>query len=192
MDRPPTLWTGPVSLRPTFVVWPRQRALRLGDSAVTEGAFPARWPYRVWSSRPGESLLSLTRSLPVPSHRDIAKNALLRWRVFIYWTLLGVFDALVFFFGAYFMFENTTVTSNGQVSVEPRHAGRAVGGSRTGAGRGGLRGLVRGLRPAKCLEATAPLHLLDVPPGAPGPWLSATTVLLFRSVAQVWLISCGN
>ncbi|GAB5566488.1 phospholipid-transporting ATPase IG isoform X6 [Prionailurus iriomotensis] len=47
-------------------------------------------------------------------YRDIAKNALLRWRVFIYWTFLGVFDALVFFFGAYFMFENTTVTSNGQ------------------------------------------------------------------------------
>uniref|UniRef100_A0A8C0X0K6 Phospholipid-transporting ATPase n=1 Tax=Castor canadensis TaxID=51338 RepID=A0A8C0X0K6_CASCN len=48
-------------------------------------------------------------------YRDIAKNALLRWRVFIYWTFLGVFDALVFFFGAYFMFENTTVTSNGQM-----------------------------------------------------------------------------
>lgn len=50
--------------------------------------------------------------------RDIAKNALLRWRLFIYWTFLGVFDALVFFFGAYFMFENTTVTINGQVSTE--------------------------------------------------------------------------
>ncbi|PNI38204.1 ATP11A isoform 4 [Pan troglodytes] len=47
-------------------------------------------------------------------YRDVAKNALLRWRVFIYWTLLGLFDALVFFFGAYFVFENTTVTSNGQ------------------------------------------------------------------------------
>lgn len=51
------------------------------------------------------------------SLRDIAKNALLRWRAFIYWTLLGLFNALVFFFGAYFMFENTTVTSNGQVCV---------------------------------------------------------------------------
>ncbi|EDM08859.1 ATPase, class VI, type 11A (predicted), isoform CRA_e, partial [Rattus norvegicus] len=48
-------------------------------------------------------------------YRDIAKNALLRWRLFIYWTFLGVFDALVFFFGAYFMFENTTVTINGQI-----------------------------------------------------------------------------
>ncbi|XP_012908498.1 phospholipid-transporting ATPase IH isoform X3 [Mustela putorius furo] len=54
-------------------------------------------------------------------YRDIAKNALLRWRVFIYWTLLGVFDALVFFFGAYFMFENTTVTSNGQIVTTNTH-----------------------------------------------------------------------
>lgn len=37
--------------------------------------------------------------------------------MFIYWTFLGVFDALVFFFGAYFIFENTTVTVNGQVST---------------------------------------------------------------------------
>ncbi|XP_077872085.1 LOW QUALITY PROTEIN: phospholipid-transporting ATPase IH [Ictidomys tridecemlineatus] len=48
-------------------------------------------------------------------YRDIAKNALLRWRVFTYWTFLGLFDALVFFFGAYFMFENTVVTSGGQM-----------------------------------------------------------------------------
>lgn len=51
------------------------------------------------------------------SHRDVAKNALLRWRAFIYWTFLGVFDALVFFFGAYLLLDNTVVTSNGQVSV---------------------------------------------------------------------------
>uniref|UniRef100_A0A674I0U2 Phospholipid-transporting ATPase n=1 Tax=Terrapene triunguis TaxID=2587831 RepID=A0A674I0U2_9SAUR len=48
-------------------------------------------------------------------YRDITKNALLRWRVFIYWTFLGLFDAVVFFFGAYFLFDNTTVTSNGQM-----------------------------------------------------------------------------
>uniref|UniRef100_A0A8D0MEQ6 Phospholipid-transporting ATPase n=1 Tax=Sus scrofa TaxID=9823 RepID=A0A8D0MEQ6_PIG len=46
-------------------------------------------------------------------YRDIAKNALLRWRVFVYWTLLGLFNALVFFFGAYFVFETTTVSSSG-------------------------------------------------------------------------------
>ncbi|XP_039601826.1 probable phospholipid-transporting ATPase IH isoform X2 [Polypterus senegalus] len=48
-------------------------------------------------------------------YMDISKNCLLRWRTFIYWTFLGVFDALVFFFGAYFLFDNTTLTSNGQM-----------------------------------------------------------------------------
>ncbi|CAH2223476.1 probable phospholipid-transporting ATPase IH isoform X1 [Pelobates cultripes] len=48
-------------------------------------------------------------------YRDIAKNALLRWRLFIYWTFLGLFDAVIFFFGAYFLFDNATVTSNGQM-----------------------------------------------------------------------------
>uniref|UniRef100_A0A7N6AFP0 Phospholipid-transporting ATPase n=1 Tax=Anabas testudineus TaxID=64144 RepID=A0A7N6AFP0_ANATE len=48
-------------------------------------------------------------------YRDIAKNSLLRWPVFLYWTCLGVFDAVTFFFGAYFLFDNTTFTSNGQM-----------------------------------------------------------------------------
>ncbi|XP_035390774.1 probable phospholipid-transporting ATPase IH isoform X6 [Electrophorus electricus] len=48
-------------------------------------------------------------------YRDIAKNSLLQWPVFIYWTFLGVFDAMVFFFGAFFLFDNTTFTSNGQL-----------------------------------------------------------------------------
>ncbi|KAI9547073.1 putative phospholipid-transporting ATPase IH [Dissostichus eleginoides] len=48
-------------------------------------------------------------------YRDIAKNSLLRWPVFLYWTCLGLFDAVIFFFGAYFLFDNTTFTSNGQL-----------------------------------------------------------------------------
>ncbi|XP_023998640.1 phospholipid-transporting ATPase IH-like isoform X3 [Salvelinus sp. IW2-2015] len=48
-------------------------------------------------------------------YRDIAKNSLLRWPIFIYWTCLGVFDAVVFFFGSYFLFNNSTFTSNGQM-----------------------------------------------------------------------------
>uniref|UniRef100_A0AAQ5XAQ3 Phospholipid-transporting ATPase n=1 Tax=Amphiprion ocellaris TaxID=80972 RepID=A0AAQ5XAQ3_AMPOC len=48
-------------------------------------------------------------------YRDIAKNSLLRWPSFIYWTVLGVYDAIVMFFGAYFLFDNTTFTSNGQM-----------------------------------------------------------------------------
>lgn len=50
--------------------------------------------------------------------RDIAKNSLLRWPIFIYWTILGVYDAVVMFFGAYFLFDNTSFTSNGQVAEE--------------------------------------------------------------------------
>ncbi|XP_032361862.1 probable phospholipid-transporting ATPase IH isoform X3 [Etheostoma spectabile] len=48
-------------------------------------------------------------------YRDIAKNSLLRWPIFLYWTILGVYDAIVMFFGAYFLFDNTTFTSNGQL-----------------------------------------------------------------------------
>uniref|UniRef100_A0A7N8YKH8 Phospholipid-transporting ATPase n=1 Tax=Mastacembelus armatus TaxID=205130 RepID=A0A7N8YKH8_9TELE len=48
-------------------------------------------------------------------YKDIAKNSLLRWPTFIYWTVLGVYDAIVMFFGAYFLFDNTTFTSNGQM-----------------------------------------------------------------------------
>ncbi|XP_049325202.1 phospholipid-transporting ATPase IH isoform X1 [Astyanax mexicanus] len=48
-------------------------------------------------------------------YRDIAKNSLLQWPIFVYWTFLGVFDAMVFFFGAFFLFDNTTFTSNGQL-----------------------------------------------------------------------------
>lgn len=78
----------------------------------------------------GPPWVGAPRALTCPhlsSFRDIAKNALLHWRVFIYWTLLGLFDALVFFFGAYFMFENTTVTSNGQVRVGLGCGDRAAG-----------------------------------------------------------------
>uniref|UniRef100_A0A8C6PDV1 Phospholipid-transporting ATPase n=1 Tax=Nothobranchius furzeri TaxID=105023 RepID=A0A8C6PDV1_NOTFU len=48
-------------------------------------------------------------------YKDIAKNCLLRWPIFIYWTVLGVYDAMVMFFGAYFLFDNTSFTSNGQM-----------------------------------------------------------------------------
>ncbi|XP_055018989.1 LOW QUALITY PROTEIN: phospholipid-transporting ATPase IH [Boleophthalmus pectinirostris] len=48
-------------------------------------------------------------------YRDIGKNSLLRWPTFIYWTALGVYEAVVMFFGVYFLFDNTTFTSNGQM-----------------------------------------------------------------------------
>lgn len=69
-------------------------------------------------SSPKSSLSYLRVNLRcLPFLRDIAKNSLLRWPVFLYWTCLGVFDAVIFFFGAYFLFDNTTFTSNGQVSL---------------------------------------------------------------------------
>uniref|UniRef100_A0A8C7ULQ1 Phospholipid-transporting ATPase n=1 Tax=Oncorhynchus mykiss TaxID=8022 RepID=A0A8C7ULQ1_ONCMY len=52
---------------------------------------------------------------PIILFLDVAKNALLRWPVFLYWTCLGLFNACIFFFGAYFLFDNTTFTSNGQM-----------------------------------------------------------------------------
>ncbi|XP_051881908.1 LOW QUALITY PROTEIN: phospholipid-transporting ATPase IH [Pristis pectinata] len=48
-------------------------------------------------------------------YRDIAKNSLLCWKLFLYWTFLGVFDAVAFFFGAYFLFDHSTMTSNGRL-----------------------------------------------------------------------------
>ncbi|XP_038674758.1 probable phospholipid-transporting ATPase IH isoform X2 [Scyliorhinus canicula] len=48
-------------------------------------------------------------------YRDIAKNSLLSWKLFLYWTFLGVFDAVAFFFGAYFLFDSSAMTSNGQM-----------------------------------------------------------------------------
>ncbi|KAA8588782.1 hypothetical protein FQN60_010127 [Etheostoma spectabile] len=48
-------------------------------------------------------------------YRDIAKNAMLRWGPFLYWTLLGVFHGLLFFFGVRYLFSNPALQDNGQV-----------------------------------------------------------------------------
>uniref|UniRef100_A0A8C5QD03 Phospholipid-transporting ATPase n=1 Tax=Leptobrachium leishanense TaxID=445787 RepID=A0A8C5QD03_9ANUR len=45
----------------------------------------------------------------------ISDNAMLQWRPFLYWTLLGAFEGLVFFFGVYFLFQNPALDGNGQV-----------------------------------------------------------------------------
>ncbi|ETE73404.1 putative phospholipid-transporting ATPase IH, partial [Ophiophagus hannah] len=62
----------------------------------------------------GANDVSMILEAHVGIGKDVAKNAHLRWNVFIYWTFLGVFDAVIFFFGAYFLFDNSTMTSNGQ------------------------------------------------------------------------------
>ncbi|XP_075902845.1 phospholipid-transporting ATPase 11C isoform X2 [Nelusetta ayraudi] len=48
-------------------------------------------------------------------YRGIAKNHMLRWGPFLYWTLLGVFHGLIFFFGVRFLFSNPALQDNGQV-----------------------------------------------------------------------------
>ncbi|XP_030620761.1 phospholipid-transporting ATPase 11C [Chanos chanos] len=48
-------------------------------------------------------------------YREVAKNAMLRWGPFLYWTVLGVFQGLLFFFGAWFLFSNPALQDNGQV-----------------------------------------------------------------------------
>nr|XP_057911303.1 phospholipid-transporting ATPase IG isoform X2 [Doryrhamphus excisus] len=50
-----------------------------------------------------------------PLYREIHKNAMLRWRPFLYWTLLGVFHGLVFFFGVQCLFRNSALQDDGQV-----------------------------------------------------------------------------
>lgn len=48
-------------------------------------------------------------------YREIAKNAMLRWRPFLYWTVLGIFQGLMFFFGVRLLFSNPALQDNGQV-----------------------------------------------------------------------------
>ncbi|XP_066437894.1 phospholipid-transporting ATPase IG isoform X2 [Eleutherodactylus coqui] len=45
----------------------------------------------------------------------ISDNAMLQWMPFLYWTALGAFEGLVFFFGVYFLFQNPSLEGNGQV-----------------------------------------------------------------------------
>ncbi|XP_036424984.1 phospholipid-transporting ATPase 11C isoform X3 [Colossoma macropomum] len=48
-------------------------------------------------------------------YREIAKNAMLRWGPFLYWTVLGIFQGLLFFFGVRYLFSNPALQDNGQV-----------------------------------------------------------------------------
>lgn len=52
--------------------------------------------------------------------RKVSDNAMLQWRPFLYWTFLGAFEGLVFFFGAYFLFQNSSLEDNGKVTPPPK------------------------------------------------------------------------
>ncbi|NXH10677.1 AT11C ATPase, partial [Bucco capensis] len=48
-------------------------------------------------------------------YMKVSDNAMLQWRPFLYWTFLGAFEGLVFFFGVYFLFQNSSLEDNGKV-----------------------------------------------------------------------------
>ncbi|XP_074924970.1 phospholipid-transporting ATPase IG isoform X5 [Chelonoidis abingdonii] len=48
-------------------------------------------------------------------YMKISDNAMLQWKPFLYWTCLGAFEGLVFFFGVYFLFQNSSLEDNGKV-----------------------------------------------------------------------------
>uniref|UniRef100_A0A8B9QK01 Phospholipid-transporting ATPase n=1 Tax=Apteryx owenii TaxID=8824 RepID=A0A8B9QK01_APTOW len=48
-------------------------------------------------------------------YMKVSDNAMLQWKPFLYWTFLGAFEGLVFFFGVYFLFQNSSLEDNGKV-----------------------------------------------------------------------------
>ncbi|XP_029463630.1 phospholipid-transporting ATPase IG isoform X2 [Rhinatrema bivittatum] len=49
-------------------------------------------------------------------YTKISNNSMLQWKPFLYWTALGTFNGLIFFFGAYYLFQVSTLDGSGQVS----------------------------------------------------------------------------
>ncbi|XP_053129386.1 phospholipid-transporting ATPase IG isoform X3 [Hemicordylus capensis] len=47
---------------------------------------------------------------------NVSDNAMLQWKPFLYWTFLGLFDGFVFFFGAYFLFQDNSIDTSGKMS----------------------------------------------------------------------------
>ncbi|XP_015273462.1 PREDICTED: phospholipid-transporting ATPase IG isoform X1 [Gekko japonicus] len=49
-------------------------------------------------------------------YMNVSDNAMLQLKPFLYWTFLGIFDGLVFFFGGYFLFQDASLEDNGKMS----------------------------------------------------------------------------
>uniref|UniRef100_A0A670YW80 Phospholipid-transporting ATPase n=1 Tax=Pseudonaja textilis TaxID=8673 RepID=A0A670YW80_PSETE len=47
---------------------------------------------------------------------NVSDNAMLQLKPFVYWTFLGLFNGCVFFFGAYFLFQNASIEDNGKMA----------------------------------------------------------------------------
>lgn len=71
------------------------------------------------------SLCPSAHHCSLPSFREVAKNAMLRWAPFVYWTILGVYQGLLFFFGVRYLFSNPALQDNGQV-CKPRSVGPSM------------------------------------------------------------------
>ncbi|XP_059535763.1 phospholipid-transporting ATPase IG isoform X1 [Myotis daubentonii] len=48
-------------------------------------------------------------------YMKISGNAMLQWGPFLYWTFLAAFEGIVFFFGTYFLFQNSSLEENAKV-----------------------------------------------------------------------------
>jgi len=64
--------------------------------------------------------------VPPSLGRKVSDNAMLQWRPFLYWTFLGAFEGLVFFFGVYFLFQNSSLEDNGKVTPPKKERKRRV------------------------------------------------------------------
>ncbi|KAM5145743.1 phospholipid-transporting ATPase IG isoform 2-T2 [Mantella aurantiaca] len=63
-----------------------------------------------------EQHISIETLLANPKlYMRISDNAMLQWLPFLYWTVLGAFEGLVFFFGVYLLFQNPSLEGHGQV-----------------------------------------------------------------------------
>ncbi|XP_078236695.1 phospholipid-transporting ATPase IG isoform X4 [Pogona vitticeps] len=47
---------------------------------------------------------------------NVSDNAMLQLKPFLYWTFLGLFDGCVFFFGTYFLFQETSLENSGKMA----------------------------------------------------------------------------
>lgn len=106
--------------------------------------------------------------------RNVSDNAMLQLKPFLYWTLLGLFDGLVFFFGGYFLFHEASLQDNGKVRGNFAPKPHPVRSHRAGQLVLGTGWLLESL----FLESSPTQH----PPPPPIPY---TRLLLKQSLTQV-------
>nr|XP_056715233.1 phospholipid-transporting ATPase IG [Euleptes europaea] len=64
-----------------------------------------------------EQHIPIDTLMSVPKlYMNVSGNAMLQLKPFLYWTFLGLFDGLVFFFGGYLLFWDASLEDNGKMS----------------------------------------------------------------------------